>query len=367
MPPKKNQLESLQIIRAFAMILVLLVHLDVFSTRVLNKQFLYGIFSLGGDSGVELFFVLSGFIISYIHLKDVGQISKLWPYLIKRFSRIYPVYWVISLIIIPFYFFFPQYGLGDETQFRTIFYSLLLYPQNHPPIIHSAWSLSYEIFYYLMFGLMILLGFKKILPILTLILSVTVINIIYSLIGITLFKNPVLYIIFNYHSFEFLFGCLSAYLVIRYRFQKTSSLLIAGVVIFSLTILYERYFGFLDNLRLFGYGIPAFLIITAISSKEINQTLKIPKLLFPKLLLLLGNASFSIYLTHQFLISGMGRTLVNLGFDKIFGPLILVSIVGVVTLSIGSIFYLLVEKPILYQSRKKLLSIYRLSKLVSSQ
>ena len=160
MPQKVIRLDNLQIARAAAMILVLLIHADFFSTKVLGNPFLYGLFFPGGDGGVDLFFVLSGFIIYYIHHQDIGQKAKLLPYLIKRFARIFPTYWIVTIILIALHFLFPQFGLGNETQLSVILRSLTLIPSTQAPILHAAWTLVYEILFYISFGFLIWFGFK---------------------------------------------------------------------------------------------------------------------------------------------------------------------------------------------------------------
>ncbi len=358
---KTKKLDSMQMVRAIAMLMVLFIHLDAFSTRIFNYPVFSGFFMPGGDAGVNIFFVLSGFIIFYVHKGDIGKKVKFFPYLIKRFSRIYPTYWAANLLIIPLHFLLPQFGLGDEREARTIIYSLLLLPQYHAPIIHAAWSLSNEVFFYLMFSLAIILKFKRILPLVFLVLMGTIFNIFYSFQGITVFQNPFLNLIFSYHNFEFLLGCLSAYLIVKYNIRLKKMLLFIGSILIFSMIVIERFYGDLGALRLLGYGIPAFFVLTSLGAYEIREKLRVPGFLLPKVLLLLGDASFSIYITHQLFISGIGRVLKSLGLVDLIGPFAVVIIIGIFTVLAGLIFHLKIEKPLLYFSRIKLLSLYNIS------
>jgi|Napbiome12C3dose_1001474.scaffolds.fasta_scaffold00008_90 peptidoglycan/LPS O-acetylase OafA/YrhL len=363
---KTKKLDSLQMVRAIAMLMVLFIHLDAFSTRIFNYPVFSGFLMPGGDAGVNIFFVLSGFIIFYVHKGDIGKRVKFFPYLIKRFSRIYPTYWAANLLIIPLHFLLPQFGLGDEREARTIIYSLLLLPQSHAPIIHAAWSLSNEIFFYLMFSLSIIFKFKRIFPLVFLILLGTIFNIFYSLQGITVFQDPFLNLIFSYHNFEFLLGCFSAYLIVKHNIRLKKMLLFIGSILILSMIVIERFYGDLGALRLLGYGIPAFFVLTSLGAHEIRDKLKVPGFLLPKALLLLGDASFSIYITHQLFISGIGRVLKSIGLVNLIGPLPVVIIIGIFTILAGLIFHLKIEKPLLYFSRVKLLALYHISnKLVT--
>ena len=364
MPQIREKLDSLQIVRAVAMLLVLFAHIDIFSNAVLESPFLFGIFRLGGGAGVDLFFVLSGFIITFIHGQEIGKKYKSIPYLIKRFTRIYPTYWMVNMIIIPLHFVFPQFGIGDETNPHKIFYSLLLLPDLHAPIIHASWSLSNEVYFYLMFGLLIFIGFKKILPLLIIILIGTFIESFFSLGGIDIFSDPGLKLIFSYYNIEFLLGCLGAYLVTKHRITQRKILLITGITFFLLAVIYEKMWGDVERFRVYVYGIPSFFIITALSSYELNKFLQIPNKLLPKLLIFLGDASFSIYIVHQLLISGIGRTLLASGFTERFGIFITLITITVSTLAIGCIFHLKVEKLLWYFTRAKLLSLYNTRKAI---
>ena len=70
---------------------------------------LFGLFRFG-HAGVDFFFVLSGFIIYYIHQGEIGQQRFLPAYLYKRFARIYPTYWIVLLFFSLVIFVQPDKG-----------------------------------------------------------------------------------------------------------------------------------------------------------------------------------------------------------------------------------------------------------------
>lgn len=150
----------IQICRGFAAILVLLFHLtELFHTRT-NYNYLGGIFNQG-NSGVDFFFVLSGFIIFYIHYKDIGDPERLKPFLIKRFIRVYPIYWAVLLLIIPIYFFIPLFGDDSIRNSISVLraFTLIPFTKGPAPFLVVAWSMSYEVLFYLLFS--ILISFKR--------------------------------------------------------------------------------------------------------------------------------------------------------------------------------------------------------------
>src|ERR1700739_1979507 len=61
----------------------------------------FGLLFQFGRSGADIFFVLSGFLISLIHWRDIGRPERLTHYVARRVTRIYPTYWMALLAIVP--------------------------------------------------------------------------------------------------------------------------------------------------------------------------------------------------------------------------------------------------------------------------
>ena len=96
-----SSIQSVQVMRGLAAISVVAFH-----TSLIMAQPEYGglrsfewITSCGWF-GVNFFFVLSGFIIFFAHAKDIGRPGRLTAYLWRRFSRVYPAYWVFLTLFI---------------------------------------------------------------------------------------------------------------------------------------------------------------------------------------------------------------------------------------------------------------------------
>ena len=150
---------SLQIGRGIAALTIVLLHYSFIfaSQKYFNTLFYRDIFTFG-NAGVQFFFVLSGFIIYTIHQKDISQPHKAIKYIKKRLIRIYPVFWIIFLgVFIAIYFTPLRATLPMDI--NIIIKSLLLLPQDassivgghSSPVITVAWSLKYEMFFYLLF------------------------------------------------------------------------------------------------------------------------------------------------------------------------------------------------------------------------
>ncbi len=152
-----RKLDLLQCGRAIAAISVAGFH----AAERMNKHGFHGaapdLFRFG-NLGVDLFFVISGFIIFFIHAKDIGRPHRLATYAYRRATRIYPLYWILFALVVPLYFVFPSAGDGTARDPASILRCLLLLPNHTGQIIGVAWTLVYEISFYAIFALLILGG-----------------------------------------------------------------------------------------------------------------------------------------------------------------------------------------------------------------
>src|SRR5947209_3437989 len=139
-----KQFDSLQVGRGFAALIVILFHARLIATKIAPLSRFEQIFSFG-SSGVDFFFVLSGFLICYVHLNDIGHPTSLWRYVRKRFTRIYPPYWVLCGLLAPWYLLIPSLVAHQGARgWPVILKSLALLPQNGTRIVGVTWSLEYE-------------------------------------------------------------------------------------------------------------------------------------------------------------------------------------------------------------------------------
>ena len=167
---QSSQIDLIQISRGIAALAVLLFHAGL----ILSSDHLFGLPEIGdlfafGDSGVEYFFVLSGFIIYTAHHSQPAGLKHTIEYLKKRFTRIFPIYWIIFIAAL----ILKTLLTGKPTQdgnHLTLIQSFFLIPQektitnpNGSEILSVAWSLQYELFFYLVFTLAIL--YRQLLPI----------------------------------------------------------------------------------------------------------------------------------------------------------------------------------------------------------
>lgn len=165
------KLQSIQLLRALAALLVVFFHLrthELASITALGgseKPLLNGVVT-NGYAGVDLFFVISGFIMVYVTQNLKPGVTSAAEFLFARLTRIYPIWWffaAIALIIL----MTTQLGLPGgngwdriargEPASSFLFKSFLLIPQEVYPVLSIGWTLIHEVYFYFAFTLILLL------------------------------------------------------------------------------------------------------------------------------------------------------------------------------------------------------------------
>ena len=141
-----EKLYSLELGRFLAASVVVLTHWlpEVNGHAGAGQQILVG-FLAPGALGVQYFFVLSGFVMASAHHQDFGRLTSPLKFWWRRACRIYPVYWLALCIPICYLYGF----LTPDFSFRL----LSLVPWSNAEFIPPAWTLRYEVAFYIMFGL----------------------------------------------------------------------------------------------------------------------------------------------------------------------------------------------------------------------
>ncbi len=349
---RMKKIYSLQMFRGFAALLVLLFHVTRIHVDNFGDAWLYGLFAFG-RSGVDFFFVLSGFIIFYIHEEDIGKKEKSWIYFRKRFVRILPVYWSVLVPVIIFNIVFPTISNESGRALENILKSVFLIPQNHLPVLGVAWTLSHEMLFYLLFGIFIAIPRKWSRFGLYLWIGGTLFSYLFRGMAWKVFVHSPLNelpmsFLFSPFNIEFFLGVLAAWLVKHRRIANAGLYLWAGSAAFLLFGLNEDYLGLLCHhdrsfFRIYFYGIPCFFVVMGAACIEIKKGLKTPHFLR-----LLGDASYSLYLVHYPAITLLVLVLMKVGFPRGLMPYAWI-VLGV---CVGILYYQWVELRLLRFFRK---------------
>ncbi len=339
-PTNRRTLDSLQVMRGLAALAVAVYH-----TNLILRQSVYGsidVFrevSSRGWTGVNFFFVLSGFIIFYAHVRDIGQPRKAGNYIWRRFVRIYPLYWVALTA----YIVAAAIGIGHpDFSWGTVnlFLSYMLVRVGELPEfpLRIAWTLAYEIVFYAAFLVLILnrrLGIALCVGWLAAILY----NGVY--LGDA---NNLLTQVWNLY---FAMGAGAYFLFHRIHDPRAGmAILVTG----SLILLALFASGIVEMSTpagqeaewvQIGLGIGfAGLMLGAIIVERV-RTLK-----FPATLRLLGDASYAVYLVHSPVISVMAAINHKFFFGMLPEQAVFL-IVLTTSVVAGVVFHMIIERPLL--------------------
>ena len=319
MQSKKNEIFNIQVLRAVAALLVVLLHSMNVSTDYGFDKGLILKLKGWGYGGVDLFFVISGFIMT--HIQSLRKYSAT-TFFIKRLIRIVPLYWILTILMLVAYILFPAYFNTVKISPEWALASLLFLSQesvNRFPLLYDGWTLEVEMMFYIV--LSFLLIFKRDI-------IHTVLYTIFILICITLISK-------NFLLLEFAAGMLLGLIYQQHRLRSPYALLLLGVILFLLTIFIAPS-NDLSFRRFIILGIPSLLIVYG--------ALGVPQMKNP-LAILIGDASYSIYLVQVFTLPVSYKILRLVGADVDLSDLyILTSII--ITIISGCILHLLVEKKV---------------------
>ncbi len=321
-------LNNIQALRAFAALNVVLFHIIGIAANYSQDVHLLEFLAGWGANGVDIFFVISGFIMVYI--QDKKSRSSL-SFLYNRIVRIAPIYWLLTIFIAGIYLLSSSAFTGVELSLKYVLSSFTFTSRalNYDePMLYVGWTLEYEMFFYVLFSLGLIFNSKIksfIIPILILLFAAS--------LGLT--KLIVL---------EFALGMICAKL---YMFERYNHLGLYSFIFGSIFLLISIFYK-VEMDRFFIYGIPSFFIVFGLVN--IKQTTN-------KILIYLGNASYSIYLIQVFTIPVFYR--ISSKFLQSLQTDIIAILALIFTTIAGCIFYSLIEKNITSFVQHRPLSISR--------
>lgn len=309
---------NLQILRAFAAINVVIFHIISTSTFYGYEPYYLSLFRGWGANGVDIFFVLSGFVMLHSQLQ---KRRSPWNFFKFRVIRIAPIYWFVTLIALLAYLLIPSSTFNSSVPSISHILESLFFVSGaisgKDPIVVVGWTLEWEMLFYLVFAASLIFNeWNK-----------SYLFVFISLLLISMITSEIIVI-------EFLFGMLIAYAFNRFKISHQLGLFIT-IIGFIFLLGSVNQVDQLPNNRVIMWGLPSFLIIFGlIYAKQYNS----PFLKY------LGDTSYSIYLIH-FLVYPLyykviAYTSPSLNYD------FLALLCLVICISCGAFLYSFIEKPL---------------------
>ncbi|MET0249060.1 MAG: acyltransferase [Sphingobium sp.] len=336
-PPRPHRLNGLQALRGVAAVAVLLYH----AMRHLAKNDVplpFASIFQPGHAGVDLFFVLSGFIILHVHRSDIGRPDRLARYGWQRFARLMPIYWIALgatiLALLPGH---PEVVTGGA-----LLASASLLPTWEEPLLGVAWTLQHEAFFYIAFALLV--ASRR--------------------LGLALFALWFLWVagqsagllpaipvprLGSMANLEFLAGMIAALAVAGGKLRTHLLIALIGGSGFILAGVMEatgRMDGHGDLARI-AYGLPSALLIAGLAAWESARPRAVPGALVA-----VGEASYSLYLFHLLGLGIAWQIWTRLGLDAKAAPVLCFVALATAAIALGLAVHRWVEAPLMARLRR---------------
>jgi peptidoglycan/LPS O-acetylase OafA/YrhL len=337
--PRGNYIVNVQILRFFAALLVVVAHAhaEVLNIAARNFQAVSGIGLLDWGLGVDIFFIISGFIMYFMMHDRFGRPGISFDFLRRRIIRVVPLYWICTTMMLISIVLAAQMinNNGLDARHVVASYAFIPWPREDGelfPPLSLGWTLNYEMLFYVIFAAVLFLPKRSGL------LAMAAIFVVLCAVGycapagawpLKFWGNSIIG--------EFLLGVALAEVYLRgYRINVTAAL-VAVAIGLLLAIFLFQISAYQHVTRLVTGGVPAILITAAFTLSPSARFGRVTRLLA-----LGGDASYALYLTHPFAIKVSGVITSKLGM-----PLTVVFICGMAAAVLASVaVHLLVEKPL---------------------
>lgn len=318
-------IQNIQVLRAFAAINVLIFHIigtaSGYAASTVFIQTLQG----WGENGVDLFFVISGFVMLHTQMK---RRQAPMHFLKLRILRIVPLYWLLTAFVVIVCTISPNVFRGLSISLSHVFSSLFFTSQffnNSFPILCVGWTLEWEMLFYLVFTLALRIQSweRFFLCVASMLVAIALITKYWIVL-------------------EFLMGMSVAYSLYHWRLSQGAGLWIflMGFVLLLLSLVPS--IAAQEWERALIWGIPSFLIVLgAVYARQSTSSL----------LSYLGDASYSIYLTQVFSIAAFYKLSSRLGIALHGDLLALLCLLFSLALACG--IYSFIEKPLTVYLRRR--------------
>jgi peptidoglycan/LPS O-acetylase OafA/YrhL len=339
--PASQRLYGLQILRFFAAFAVLLEHVlhEALSFGITPNGMIATLEPVDFGVGVDVFFVISGFIMLHISADKFGRPGAASDFLLRRIVRLVPLYWLFTLAMLAAMLLLPGQLAHTRLDPAHIVASFGFIPWLDStgiahPILGLGWTLNYEMYFYVVFAVVLLLPLRAGLGTLAglfVLLVAAHLAVPPDAVQLTVWTDPII--------LEFLFGIGLALLVRR-------GLVLPGWLppLLLFTGIAGLGFGQLVAIggpfeRMLTAGVPAALVVAGTVFSRTREPGP-----FGRALVLGGDASYVLYLSHPFSIN-----VVILGWQKLHvdAPWLFVATCIVVALGVALSLHLLLERRLL--------------------
>lgn len=353
-------IQNIQALRGFAALCVVLHHLSLIEQKYSVHQIIPRYITDLGIMGIDLFFVISGFIMATVTRGQFQSGHHARLFLLRRIIRIYPIYWFFTALALIAFFINPLWVNSSQNNQFDWLNSLFLLPSNILPLLNVGWTLIHEMYFYLVFcGFIWLFSERRLTPLLLGWAVIVIAANIYSVIG----YNATTRLVFNPMTLEFIGGALLAIVITNptknanHWLWLVFAIIIIAAYFFIQSSTHRLFFtnpklqvNAGDWRRVISFGLPSILTIMFVVYLEHKRTI------FSRCWLALGDSSYSLYLSHILVLSACGKLWKIASQDSIYENYLVLPAILIIAITVGWLSYQYIEKPLMAVSKKYLAS-----------
>jgi peptidoglycan/LPS O-acetylase OafA/YrhL len=331
------KLLSVQILRGLAALSVAMLHAqhDAGSLMAAGGRAWEPGIRLPWAAGVDVFFVISGFIMVHASHGLFGREGARAIFLARRAARIVPLYWSVTTLYLALALMAPGLLNSEILEPWPILASYLFIPFERPdgvaqPLYSLGWTLNYEMFFYVLFAVAVAWSYRRaVLTLAVALLALVAVGAAFRLPQpFAFWTSPII--------LEFAFGLALGHLRVRgvaLAGPAQAMLAVMGLALLALDLTQPT--GVLPAPRALAWGVPAALLVAAAA---LGRRQPSPASAATRLGVALGDASYALYLLHPFAIRGIRALVGATGFGPALGPagFIVLSLAGAILVALAA-------------------------------
>ncbi|KQP88028.1 acyltransferase [Methylobacterium sp. Leaf117] len=334
-------IQNIQVLRGLAALLVVIVHCEAIIKSFGNFHYI----GIAASTGVDLFFVISGFIMVYT--SDRNGPTPL-GFFANRVARVAPLYWLLTIAIFAIAVLQPQLLGATKASLSNLVNSLAFWPYLRDdgkvaPLLFLGWTLNYEMMFYAVFALCLFIKDLnlRVLVAIGVLVSMTVLGqaITFENVPALFFTRPVI--------LEFALGMIVARIYAILPHSKRAAVIALCLAIIALPAMLLA--AVLSSSMLPIAGIPAaVLVVAALIMDRGGLSLSW------RPLVAIGDASYSLYLTHPFVAQVVIKLSNKLQPLSLPLSLLVILVIYAISITLALLVYRTLEIPMTRVARRLL-------------